>query len=77
LQFSFAVIGRHRRLSEQLLESLAAAKAGTSFLKRLAGRISELASDFKKASRNFIFNFSAKWQPNIAKTVNADAKVLI
>jgi hypothetical protein len=39
-------------------------KAGTSFLKRTIGRISEFVRDFIEVSRNF---FNTKRQPKILK----------
>jgi hypothetical protein len=46
-------------------------KAGTSLLKRVTGRMFRKVSDFKKASRNFIFMFFTKREPNAVKTISA------
>ncbi len=60
-----------RRLSKQLLKSQATVgKPGTSFLKRLIGRISQLLSEVIEASRNLgLYIFFTKRQPNFLKTI--------
>ncbi len=51
----------HRLLSEQLLESQAAAwKPEQASYRWLLESLSELVSDFREASRNFIFKFLKK-----------------
>jgi hypothetical protein len=49
-------------------------KAGTSSMKKVTGRISQLASDFIKASRNFILDFLHKKITENLKTISAHSK---
>jgi hypothetical protein len=84
--FIFSSLQRHGNLFEQFSESQAAfqttfrvtggyLKAGTSFLKRVTGKIFKLVSDFMKHKQKPYFQLlCTKRQPDIAKTISADTK---